>query len=157
VVESVSLTTNSITSLVLDVDDTFFQDELVEENYISVVDKYGTIKMRRIPISAVSDTTGVVTIDAGFTFESGETIAVGDYVVRGYDNTTHPQLHDTCERYIIAYMVWKILKRDSSNDASSQETEMAAAIGDIISGYAQPDGDVSLVPILDGQFLDSDY
>jgi len=152
VVSSVVLTGSAITALVLDSTQQIDQTELLEEGYCTVVDKNGIVKMRRIPVTGIDTITGVVTVDAGFLFGSGETIAAGDYVLRGKESTTNSQLADNCERYLISYMNWKILKRDSSNDSSEAAQELSGLAADIVQGFKEPDGGVNLVPMLDSQY-----
>jgi len=148
-----TLATDSITSLVLDTTQGIGDTELEEENFLTVVDKNGTVKMQDIEFTDVDASTGVVTIAAGFTFDSGETIAVGDYVVRGGFSTSHSQLPPNCERYIVSYINWKILKRDSSNDSQEQGVELQVLKKSIIDSFAEPDNDVDYITVLDDQFL----
>lgn len=155
-VSAVTLTSNSITSLTLDTTQEIDDVALLEENYITVIDKNGVIKMKEIPITAISTSSGAVTVEAGFTFESGETIAVGDYVVRGKEASTHSQLPDVCQPFLIAYMNWKALFRDSSNDSVEQNQELKELMNEILASYGDPDGDVNRVPILTGDYLSSD-
>lgn len=155
-VGSVTLATDTITALTLDTTVEIDAQALEEEGYITVVDKDGVVKMRRIPVLDVDQNTGVVTIDPSFTFQSGETIAVGDVVLRGREATTHSQLSDICERYLLQYGVWKVLKRDSSTDSPEASMELSALKDSIVASFAEPDGDVQYVPILDDKFLTHD-
>lgn len=140
---------SSLTSLVLDTSSNTVidGDALSAADYICVVSKKGVSKMKNIPISSVDTGTGAVTIDSGFTFETGESIASGDYVVAGEDTTTHSELPRNCERYIIAYAAWKLLKRDSSADYSEQQTELLQMEDDIISSFADLDEDIRRIPV----------
>jgi hypothetical protein len=151
-VESVTLTTNSITSLVLD--DTVFLDSvgLSEENFITVADKNGVIKMRNIPVDSVS-TSGVVTVSAGFQFEDGETIAVGDSVFRGKYTANFSQLPDLCEKYLLEYTNARILMRDSSTDADAISQVLLKVQTTLQTAFAEPDNDPDYVPVLDSQYL----
>ena len=151
-VESVTLTTNSITSLVLD--DTVFLDSvgLAEENFITVADKNGVIKMRNIPVDSVS-TSGVVTVSAGFQFENGETIAVGDSVFRGKYTANFSQLPDLCEKYLLEYTNARILMRDSSTDADAISQVLLKVQTTLQTAFAEPDNDPDYVPVLDSQYL----
>jgi hypothetical protein len=152
-VSAVTLTGSAITSLTVDTTEQIDDEELVQENYISVVDKYGNIKMRRIPVTLVDTASGAVTIDPGFTFAAGETIAVGNYLLRGYEATTHSQLPDICERYLVEYCNMRIAMRDSSTDANDTGQVVRAIAEDILASFRQPDGGVSGIAILDGQYL----
>lgn len=151
-VESVVLTSNSITSLVLD--DAVFLDTagLAEENFITIADKNGAIKMRDIPVDSISS-NGVVTVSAGFTFESGETIAVGDAVFRGRFSCNFSELPDLCEKYLLEYTNARILMRDSSTDADVISQVLLKVQTTLQTAFAEPDNDPDYVPVLDAQYL----
>lgn len=155
-VASVSLASDTITSLTLDTTISIDRTQLLEEDYVTVADKDGVIKMKNIPVTDIDETTGVVTVDASFTFEDGETIAAGDYLLRGPRSTTHSQMDDNCERYLLAYMSWKAQHKDSNSDLFEQSEESKAMEADILASFSEPDADVDYVPILDGSFLDTD-
>lgn len=156
-VSAVSTSGTSITSLTLD--PTSLTSDIVtaiqDSRYISIVDIDGNVKMRSIPVTAVTLSSGAVTIDT-FAFESGETIAVGNKVVLGKFASHVSQLPDTCERYLLTYMGWKINKRDSSSDSIESNQELQAMEQDIVQAFAEPDSDVDMVPILDTQYLDQE-
>lgn len=146
---------NQITTLVLD-PSLLTNDDITAMNkaeYLCIVSKDGKIKMAGIPITEVNGSTGQVMVEA-FTFESGETIAVGDYAVRGKYTTTTSQLPDIAERYLLKFCEWRILKRDSSNDSIEANTELKEMEGDIVESYKKADFDVKEVPILDTQYLE---
>ena len=109
--------------------------------------------MREIPISAIDSSTGVVTVDAGFMYESGETIEVGDFAVRGKYSSTYSQLPDICEKYLLEYSNTRILMRDSSTDAEAIAQILAKVQTTLQTAYAEPDSDPDYVAVLDGQWL----
>lgn len=146
-VDAVTLTSNSVTVLNID-PSSIDATALNQEDYICVVNKDGLVKMRNIPISFANETTGEITLDAGFTFETGETIAIGDYVVGGKDATTHSELPRTTERYLLAYCAWKIFARDSSVDVQEQTQELLALERDLVDSFADIEDDVQYVTIL---------
>ena len=119
-----------------------------EHNHLCIVDRDGNMKMQNIPFESIDAATGVVTLSSGFTFESGESISPGYYVVGGRDASTHSELPRMCERYLIAYCAWKILKRDSSIDSSEQQGELAEIESDIVNSYSDISDDVTYVPQL---------
>lgn len=145
-----------ITSLTLDTTQFIDAERLQDEYYMSVVDIDGNVQMRAIPVLAVSEATGIVTIGTSFVYEEGETIAVGDYVLLGEYSTTHSQLDEVCERYLTEFMIWKAKKRDSDAEAPEDNQELAAIEEEIVASYAEADSDVDYVPIIDGNFLDSE-
>jgi hypothetical protein len=152
-VGAVTLTGNSITTLELNPTLNLDKTSLIEENYMTVVDKNGNIKMKGIPFTDINETSGVVTIEPGFAFDTGETIAIGDYVVRGERTSTHSELPSICERYLLEYTNIKILNRDSSDDAISESAILAAIQEEILNTFAEPDKDPDYITILDEQYL----
>lgn len=155
-VGAVTLGSDSITSLILDTTVNFDQENLVTDNFMTVIGRDGTIKMKGIEFDDISASTGIVTITSGFTFDTGETIEVGDYVVRGSCATTHSQLADVCEPFIVSFMQWRALKRDSSSDASGKGQELAQMRASIIDSFSQTDSDVDYVTILDSQYFSTE-
>ena len=152
-VASSVVTADSITSLFLNVTtDSVDNDNLAEHEFVCLVDKNGVIKMKNIPVDDIDASTGEVTVTSGFTFEEGETISVGDYIVGGKDTTTHPELPRNCERYLIKYCVWKILKRDSSTDYAEAQQELLAMETDIINSYAELTDDIVYIPDLNSWY-----
>lgn len=151
---TVVLTSDAITSLILDPTALTTEDvqEMNDSEFICVVSKRGVIKMKGIPITEVNSSTGEVTVET-FTFEAGETIEVDDYVVAGSFATTHCQLPDIAERYLLRYCKWRVLKRDSSNDSREEKEEVDEIAGDIIATYARADKTIKRIPIIDTDFM----
>lgn len=141
--------TNTITSLTLETTDNDYDSpEINDSDHLCVIDVLGNQKMVKIQIDSMVESTGVVTINSGFTFADGETIAVGDKIVTGDNTSTHSELQITCERYLIAYLAWKILKRDSSEDATEQAQEVFAMEKDIVESYSDITDDITLIPLI---------
>lgn len=148
---SSSTSGNSVTSLFADTsiaNPALDSDEIADNDYICIVDKDGTMLMRNIPIGGINTATGEISIEAGYTFEDGETIPVGSFIVTGRDRTTHSEFPQMCERYFIAYAAWKILKRDSSVDFSEQQAELLNMEQEIVNSFADIEDDVRSIPIL---------
>jgi len=136
-----------ITALTLDVStDTVDTTQTDKDNYLCIVDRDGAIKMANIEYDSISGTTGVVTLTASFTYESGESFSVGDYIVVGKDTSTHSELPDHVERYLLAYASWKILKRDSSADYTEQESELQNMESEIVASYSDISDDIYEIP-----------
>jgi len=156
----VSLVTDSgsaITSLTLDVSGTPPIDttDLAEHEFFCVVGKNGTMKMRNLEFDgdggdSIDTSTGVVTLEgSSFTYNSGESIAVGDYIVGGKDTNTHSNLPRNIERYLINFAAFKVLKTDSSVDVNEQLQELSLLERDIISSYQEIEEDIHEIPILE--------
>lgn len=152
-ISAVTLDGTTITSLTLDTADTIDRSKLLEEGFVTIVSSTGTVKMKAIPVTDVNETTGAVTLGS-FTYESGETAAAGDYLIRGMRSTSHSQLPDICERYLLSYMQWRILKRDSSSDAMEQKSELDMMEQSIQDAFAEADLTVDGITVLDSQYLD---
>ena len=154
-VSAVTLATDTITALTLDPTELSGDDveKSVNVGFLSVVDKYGTVKMKGIPISDIDTTTGVVTVDSDFTFEDGETIDVDDYVVAGEFHSSHSSLPRQCERYLLSYMTWKALKRDSSYDSKEGKEELDGLEAKILEAYKKPNKISRGIPIINDEYL----
>lgn len=124
-------------------------------DHLTVVGWDGTIRMRGIPYTAVNSGTGVVTIQGStYTFPTGSTAPVGDYVCLGEYATTHPQLDDQCESVLLLYCQKRILMRDSSDDAIGNDVEMQVLLAQMLTNYEA--ADIEEVPILHNGEWDCD-
>ncbi len=112
--------------------------------------------MTDIPVLSVSQTTGFVQVKPGFTFDTGETIAVGDFIVLGKRTTTHSSLPDVCERYLIEYTNLRLLARDSSNDAGDIGGLLKKCEETLKKAFGESDGEPILIPITDVSFMGFD-
>lgn len=156
----VSLATDSgtaITALTLDVSGTppIDSTDLADHEYFCVVDKNGNMKMRNLEFDgdgsdSIDTSTGVVTLEgSSFTYASGESIAVGDYIVGGKDTNTHSVLPRNVERYLINFAAFKVLKTDSSIDVGEQLQELALLEQDIVNSYQEIEEDIHEIAIID--------
>lgn len=121
--------------IIVENDSTLDATELALVEYVSVVDYDGNPKYEAIPVSSYDAGTRKLTLRAGVATADG-TIAAGDYVVSGRYASSHSQLPQFTERYLLAYAAWKIFKRDSSSDSAEQQSELSAMEQEIISSYA---------------------
>ena len=139
---------NTITTLTLNVStDTIDSTALAKSNYMCIVTRNGGIQMKAIEFDSINTTTGAVTVTSGFTYTTGETATTSDYIVGGENSTTHTQLDESLERYLIAYATWKILKRDSNSaEADRQQQELLAMEDEIIANYAELSDDIMEIP-----------
>lgn len=155
-VSSVTLAGDTIASLVLDTTVELDATALEEQNFISIVDKNGVVKMRAIPIDSINSGNGQVNVSAGFTFQSGETIAPGDYAVRGKYSSTMSQLPDLCEKYLLEYCNMRIFVRDSSVDQADVAGLMQKLEATLRAAFAEPENDPDGIPIITAQYLGYD-
>lgn len=121
-------------------------------DHLCTVDFNGVIKSRGIPYTGVS--SGVVTIQGGtYTLPTGyTTVTVGDYVCLGAYTSTHFQLDDVCEDFLLAYCQKRILNRDASLDAAEITADMQVMLAGIVEVYAD-DADVDQVPITSHEYF----
>lgn len=149
-VATVTLDTSAltITTLTLDVStDSVDSTELNKFTRLSIVDEEGNVKMSNIKYTNIDAGTGVVTVDSAFVYESGETISVGDFVVAGNYSSTHLELDELVERYLIAYTTLKILQRDSNvTDLQVQQSILIEMENDILSAYSEVSDDIIEIP-----------
>lgn len=130
--------------------------ELANYNHLSVVDRDGNIKMAGLEYDSINTGTGVVTITGGsFTFGSGESIAVGDYIVIGERGCNRPDLPDSAERYLIQWMTFRAGFRDGSQRAQQQKALCDEILVDTIGSFADIDHDISSVTIINTDYLDA--
>ena len=125
--------------------------QLAKDTRITVVDKYGNIKMENILLSSIDSSVSydaTLSIDSSFTYDSGETIAADDYVISGAYSTTHLELGPEVERYLQVYTEYKILKRDSSIDSQEAFAELSEIERDIVASYADISSDIIEIPII---------
>jgi len=149
-VASVTLdsSTNTITALSLNVStDTVDGTELDKFTRLSICDEEGNVKMANIKYTNIDTGTGVVTVDGSFTYDTGETIEAGNYVVAGEYSSTHTELDELVERYLIAYATLKIFQRDSNiTDLQVQQEILLSMETDILSAYAEISDDIMEIP-----------
>jgi hypothetical protein len=155
IVTAVTLANNYVTNLVVDAtsgDVPYDPSDFEEFDRISVVNQDGVQQMKNIPLDS-ADSNGTLTVRSSFVYETGETIAVGDYVVLGENATTHLQMPQICEKYLIEYAVWKMLMRDSSQDSGEQAVVVKALETDIVDAFAEISSDVDRVPVINADNL----
>jgi hypothetical protein len=150
---SVTITNQAITSLTLDPSVLLDAPGLVEEGKITICSPSGVIQARSIPVEAVDQSTGAVTVTPGFLLKSGEVIAVGDIACRGDFSSTVSELPDVCEKYLLEYCNMRILIRDSQTDSAEVGALMKKVEETLRLAYAEPDNDPDRIPLLDMQFL----
>ena len=129
------------------------QSEINKRSYITVVDAQGVIKMANIPISSTQTTslsdaeaTFQVNVDtSNHSAESGESIAVGDYILSGRYVSTHLE-EDDLEDYVREFGVYKVLKRDSSVDVMEAIQELSQLEQELVESFTDNSNDISNIP-----------
>lgn len=147
---------SELTSLFLNTGKIIDKDPLIDEGYITIVDKDGNVKTQGIPITDIDASTGEVFLDY-FVFQDGETISADDYVIRGKYASSKSMLPDICESYFIEYGKSKIQRRDSSSDSQESGMELAQLEQMILDSFADPSADVDRIPLISSDFLVTDW
>jgi hypothetical protein len=151
-VDTVALATSTITSMTVDVSSVGVDATSLAraDEYFTVVDSQGAIKMNSVKFDSIDTSTGVVTIDSSFTFESGETITSGDWLIAGRSASSHidAYLTDMAERYIEQFCIYKILKRDSSMDSAEAAQELIQLETEIVDSYKELPHDITEIPLI---------
>lgn len=122
--------------------------------FVTIVDALtGEVKARDCQINTCSD-SGLITFATGYALGTDETMAVGNMVVPGRFHSHCTQLPEECDRYYTCYMVWKAIKRDSSNDSTEADAERKEMETEIVDSYRMPDNTLSQITILDDSNFD---
>ena len=135
--------------------------ELNKRTRITVVDKYGNIKMDNILLSAIAASDNydaTLTIDSSFTYESTESIATNYYIVSGEYTTTHLDENDFdqyLEDYIREFARLRTLQRDSSNDSQEALGTLTAMEDQIVANCKDVSDDIDTIPIISRDSTDS--
>lgn len=157
VISSVTIAGGLLTAITLNLAPTLAKDDNSVANaadylgmcdYICVVDKDGNSILAGICIDSYNPTTGVVTCNGTGTATTILASAfVGAYVTAGQTSTTHSELPLECERYIIRYIVWKILKRIGNQyEAGEAYKELQGFEEELVTLFEDPDDDIYNLP-----------
>lgn len=153
-ISSVTTSGTNITALTLDTSAELDRDNLLKENYISVVNADGEAVMFGIPITDIDSTTGVVTLDTTWDFQSGETIEAGNYIVQGQYSTNKSSLETICERYLSAHLRNDMYDRDANQQGTAnQSSKMESLLAEIVGSFQDNTDDITEPPVLDGSYL----
>lgn len=148
-VASKTQSSTALTALTLSTAAPFSSADYALNEYLSIVDFYGVVIMHGIPYTAVNASTGVVSIVGGsYTFPVGSgTISTSHYATLGEYASTHFQIDDQCEDYLVTYCMKRIQMRDASADIADTDPELQGMLGSILENYAEDD-DISYPPII---------
>lgn len=161
-IKAVTTSNNTITNLEINYvnGSTVDGTELAKRTRITVVDKYGNIKMDNILLSSITSSgsyDATLVIDSSFTYDSTESIATDYYVVSGEYTTTHLDENDFdqyLEDYIRQYAIMSTLQRDSSVDSSEAVSKLSAMEDQIIDNFKDLSDDIHNIPIVN---MDDDW
>ncbi len=148
--EIVTLNTSALTITALEV---YTSSILTPNEYnlnesCCIVNADGTLQMRNIKLDGSLDTgTGLIPVRSGFTYTSGDTAAIGNYVVFGQNASTHQlDLGEEFEGFLKAYASWKIQQEDSNSDSSEKMKEFQLTATSLLEAYKRPNKNFIYVP-----------
>lgn len=144
----------NITSLTLDTSAFLDYENLMTENYFSVVNRDGDSVMFGIPFTDINTSSGIVTLDTSWSFEAGESISAGDYLVLGQYAVNRSMLETTCERYLTAHLRNEMYDRDANQQGTANQTQkMEKLLFEVIGSYQDNTDDLVDPPVLDASYL----
>ena len=161
--DAVTVSSGEVTALSLDVTDytdyfadasAFSSSSILIDDKFCVVGSDGTVKAKGIPITAINESTGNATITSYTPDSTSETAAVGDYLVAGEFSTSHSEFPETCEKYLIHWVVWQILERDGNyREAQLQAARLEKIEMAILDSWRRSLDDVQYIPILNDDWF----
>lgn len=143
------LTSTTFTSITIgsDADETSTPN-LSTIDFICVNDAYGNVKAYNIPVGTYTPATNVLTPAASFSFQSGETIAIGDKITFGKYSTLYSKLPDEIERYLVHYAARELSRKDSKALYSAQAGVVSDIETDIVKKAGSQTAEVQFIPRL---------
>lgn len=129
----------------------FDETEINAQNYLCVVGKDGAVKARNIPYDSCS-ALGVFTLSP-FAIPSGESVAVGDYIVVGPNSTNIPEWDDICESYLIKHAVYEAKYSDGSAWSQEAKDDMARSFASLSGSFSTLSDDITQIPITNLDFI----
>ena len=119
------------------------RDILNMVDYICLVDSDGTSVLDGVPIDSYNSTSGEITVRTGFTTAVTAAAMANTYVVSGTYSSTHSELPDICEGYLVGWSVWKMLRRGGNQFESVEaRRELSDTTALIMESFASPDDDI---------------
>lgn len=152
-VDAVTLNTGTRTITNLEVPSTSLGDpmEFDLNEACCVVDADGEIQMKNIKLNGANPVAPDydIPVRSDFVYETGETIAIGNYIVFGKNSSTHQlDLDESVEPFLCAYAGWKVMIQDSNTDSGDKAEELQAQAKAIMEAYAKQNEDIQLIPEL---------
>lgn len=144
-VENKNITGGELLTITLEDDSNLDNDAIGAAEYVCVVDRYGTILARNIPVASYDSSSLVITVESGFELDADETVDVGAYVVVGADTSTHSTLPDIAEAYYLDYCENAVHELVSSTDADKSNPKLKEYLAQIGELYQQmPSGRMAI-------------
>lgn len=120
-------------------------DTLDSDDFFCIVDSNGVIKQSALPIISVG--VGSIVTSSGLTITNGDFVVVGKYA------TTHCELIDFCERFLLAYVERKIQAVESSSDFGTTNLFTNEERQEMKDNLSQTSADTMYPPITNTDYL----
>lgn len=129
------------------------------KRYICISNLDGRRLLTNGVISSSSTTSVTLAADVSTYLESGVTLANLENMMltTGKYSSTHSELTDECEPYLVEYTNRRCMNRDSSADWDTVDSALQEIERDIVSAYNIPDKDRKLIPISNWEMLIPEY
>lgn len=119
-------------------------------DYVTLVNKHGAQLLTSVEALSYSAATGALAITPVVI----DAITSEMYLCLGEDSTTHSELVDVAERYLVEYMVLRAQLRSSSGEAADTSPILDALEKEILESIAELEEDLTAIPLLDFSMLD---
>lgn len=136
--------------------------ELNLADYVCIVDKDGNQALIGSAVMSYVDSGAfpVLTINLSLATISDNTLyqnifvakTVTGYVVVGKNATTHSQLNDFCEDYLVTFASWRLLKGDSNALSMEAAQELQMMEQTIVEKYAQQNDDIEYPAVISDEY-----
>ena len=126
-----------------------FADGYVD--YLSIVNSSGDIQANNITFVSYNATTRVISVTSDASLRNME-----GYIVFGKNASTHSQLPDEAERYLVEYMAMRIQMRDSNTESINTSTVLRTLEEEILESISSLEEDLLSIAILDSSMLNYD-
>jgi len=150
-IDSISVVNGEITALSLDESTADFI-ELERDSYISIINRHGDILQDQIKFDDIDPITGDVTLSSNVLTESDASTLLQGRVVIGKKASTHSQMDEIVERYIMGYTKMKIFQRDGSSEFMIQSQLVQEMEREIKESYGVISDDILKIPDIDRSF-----
>jgi len=150
-IDAATVSNGQITALSLDINGADF-DELERDSHFSLVNRHGEIVQDQIKFDDIDVNTGDVTLTSFINTDKTDTELVGSRVVIGKKASTHSQMDEIVERYLMGYVQMKMLQRDGSAEFAIQQQIVLEMEREIVESYGVISDDILHIPDINRNF-----
>ncbi|KHD88835.1 MAG: hypothetical protein OM95_06885 [Bdellovibrio sp. ArHS] len=140
----------NLTALEVATTEPYDETEINSDFFLCVCDKYGNVKARNIEYESCAG--GIFTLNP-FTLGSGDTVAVGDYILVGKNTTNVPEWPDACEPFLRKYAIYQVRYGDASKWSKEALDDMTTEFEMISGVFARPSSDMADIAITNLDYI----